>query len=251
MFRPGGSPARRVLLGLTAACVLVAAQFPGVQAQEKGAADSPLIGHFNRAIADAAVYRRAHLRRLRPLAFDPASGAARVVTLTAAPYTPGPQQLAREVWVTGVPEVREKARRFLGDPAMRLRQLLGLHPDSPVTHFVTLTVRRADVFRPAAEPDPTTSWPCADPDAPECGEAIPASAPEPHVRWMANQMLSAYLISRPLRTDGYPWTRLGYTYDWHPGADRYGASEYVVRSGARVTVEAVTPVRDYLSAANP
>jgi len=39
--------------------------------------------------------------------------------------------------------------------------------------------------------------------------------------------------------NGYPWTRLGYTYDWNPNSPEVGLSEYIVRGGSTVTVAAV------------
>jgi hypothetical protein len=67
-----------------------------------------------------------------------------------------------------------------------------------------------------------------------------------HVQWLANQMLSSYVISESsLIPVGYPWTRLGYTYNWRPGADKYGASEYVIRKGATVKVTDIIPYQRY------
>jgi hypothetical protein len=63
------------------------------------------------------------------------------------------------------------------------------------------------------------------------------------VRWIADTMLSHWMIPQ-----GYPWTRLGYTYNWRPGASRYGASEYVVRAGSRVRVLSVAPAAEYCAA---
>jgi hypothetical protein len=237
-------PARLLLLLLVASALLFLT--PGrSHSVGPSSRSANLIRRFNEAIAIAAVYRRENLRPLHPLVFDPADQTTRVVSLTGPAYSPGPCRLDRDVWVTGVPEVQEKASRFTGDLAPRLRALLGLHPDTPVTHFVSLRVRQPDIFRPTADPDPTRPWPCADPQAPECGETFPEVVGQTHINWMARQMMASYLVSRPLRTDGYPWTRLGYTYDWWWGADRYGASEYVVSKGALVTVESVTPYRDY------
>jgi hypothetical protein len=62
---------------------------------------------------------------------------------------------------------------------------------------------------------------------------------------MAKQMLSSYIVAQPVLADGYPWTRMGYTYNWKPGADRYGASEYVLRKNAVVTINQVVPYREY------
>jgi hypothetical protein len=144
-----------------------------------------------------------------------------------------------------VPEVKNKCQTARGDLELWLRQLLGLHPNKQVTHFVVMEVKKGDIFRPTVNPDPTTTWPCGDPKTKECGESFPEGVAEEHIKWMANQMLSSYLISKPLKTDGYPWTRLGYTYNWRPGADRYGASEYVVRQGAVVNIEEIVPYREY------
>ena len=44
---------------------------------------------------------------------------------------------------------------------------------------------------------------------------------------------------------GWPWTALGYTYNWHPGSPRYGASEYLVRGGTQVVVTGVIPIAEY------
>jgi hypothetical protein len=48
--------------------------------------------------------------------------------------------------------------------------------------------------------------------------------------------------------NGYPWTHLGYTYNWTPGADRYGASEYVIRGGATATIVDNVPSLKYCAA---
>jgi hypothetical protein len=45
--------------------------------------------------------------------------------------------------------------------------------------------------------------------------------------------------------DGYPWTRLGYTYDWAPGASGIGASEFVTRKEMPVIVKAKVPTVAY------
>lgn len=35
----------------------------------------------------------------------------------------------------------------------------------------------------------------------------------------------------------YPWTGLGYTYDWADNGTEYGLSEFILKNGAEVTVE--------------
>jgi hypothetical protein len=235
------------------AVAVVAAGLAAGPADGRAAVSERLLGTYNRSISSAAVYRHSDLRRLRPLRFDRRTHTAVVSTLTGDPYVTGSQRLHKEVWVTGAPEVKTKCEKAMKrlkprQLALFLRELLGLHPDTPVTHFVTFTVRRDDVFRPAVNPDPTTRWPCGDPGSPECGLIFPRGVSRSHIDWMANEMLSAWIVASPLRLDGYPWTRLGYTYDWRPGANRYGASEYVVQPGSNVDVTSVTPYEPYCGA---
>jgi hypothetical protein len=44
---------------------------------------------------------------------------------------------------------------------------------------------------------------------------------------------------------GYPWTRLGYTYDWGNPESEVGLSEFVVAAGSMVGIEAVSDNETY------
>ncbi|MBK8453511.1 MAG: hypothetical protein WAQ53_14365 [Thiofilum sp.] len=44
---------------------------------------------------------------------------------------------------------------------------------------------------------------------------------------------------------GYPWTRLGYTYDWGKPNNPIGFSEFVIDKGAKVEVKSVTTTAKY------
>jgi hypothetical protein len=202
---------------------------------------------YNDTVIDAATYRHENLRHLFPLKFDPATLTATVVTLTGYDYPMGGQNLSRNIWVTAAPEVQQKCQTFTdSDLELRLRQLLGLQPTAKIGNFVTMTVNWKDIFRPTPNPLTTSEWPCADRQEQTCGELFPGWVSSDHIAFIANQMLTSYIVS----TDhngaySYPWTRLGYTYDWKPGADRYGASEYVIRSGAFVNVTEKIPYATY------
>jgi hypothetical protein len=50
---------------------------------------------------------------------------------------------------------------------------------------------------------------------------------------------------------GYLWTHLGYTYDWAPDHDRYGASEYVIRAGAPALIVGNVTAEAYCRLAKP
>ena len=208
---------------------------------------SSILAAYNAAIYDAAVYKFSNLRPLKPLEFD-STKAVSVVTLTNSNYKLGKTKLSGDVWVTAVPEVRDVCRGFSNDLEQRLRQLLGLHPSEKFTNFVVMRVKEKEIFRPTANPDPTTKLPCSSPAPANCGEAFPVGVGKAHVQWLANQMLNSYMISESyLIPMGYPWTRLGYTYNWRPGANKYGASEYVIRKDSTVTVTETVPYKKYCS----
>lgn len=207
--------------------------------------EASILAAYNAAIYDSSVYKFSNLRPLTPLKFD-ASKSVSVVTLTSFDYKLGETKLPVYVWVTAVPEVHDTCRGFSGDLKLRLRQFFGLHPNGEFTAFVIMKVKAGDIFRPTANPDPTTTLPCAHPIPANCGEAFPETISDAHVRWFANQMLNSYVLSESsLIPVGYPWTRLGYTYDWKPGANKYGASEYVIRQHSTVTVTEIVPYKQY------
>jgi hypothetical protein len=139
-----------------------------------------------------------------------------------------------EVWVTLEGEVRDSCARFPREAVeVETARLLGLTPrDGPGRSFVVLELPAAALFRPAADPDPTRAEPCLSAGCP----APPDSA-----------AMRAFLERQ--RATGYPFTGLGYTYNWRDGAPRYGASEYVIRAGTRVRVVSVTAPDRYCTRA--
>jgi len=193
---------------------------PGFQTADPGESMAELWAQYNAAVIDAAVYRPENVRDLFPLRVDNDAGRTTVVTLTDWNYPEGRQTLTRAIWVTAAPEVLNKCRTFKDkDLAMRLRQLLGLQPDAPVVRFVTMTVDQRDVFRPALNPIPTTPALCNVQKDKKCAQAFPDWASEEHRRWIMQQTLDSYMVLNPPdHCCSYPWTRLGYTYDWKKGA---------------------------------
>lgn len=148
-------------------------------------------------------------------------------------YVGQPMTLTREVWVTAVPELQNAVSKWtLSDEmlTLRLEQLLGLPPDQGKTHFVEMWVNPADVFRPC---------PDAEIDDTRCDLDFPDNPTPEHKAWIENLSASSY------GDNGYPWTRLGYTYDWHDPAHETGLSEFVVRAGAAVEIVSFTPTRTY------
>ena len=65
-------------------------------------------------------------------------------------------------------------------------------------------------------------------------------APAEHRRWFQSWRDEAYTVA-----PGFPWTRLGYTYDWGSPTSVVGASEYVVRGDATVFPATAYATEDY------
>lgn len=214
--------------------------FLAVLALAACATTTPVPPPFEQSMYQAAVFNQENLRELKPVVPD-ANAEVLVVTLKPSLWNLGPTQIqTRPVWVSVVPEVKERCKTFPSEVlAMRLRQILGLQPKDTVAYFITLKVRAVDLFRPTPDPRTDTIYPCLDPVLKTDCNVFPTNVDPKHKQWMADTFLTLQI------PNGYPWTHLGYTYNWAPGADRYGASEYLVRIDANVVVTEATPIAEY------
>lgn len=125
------------------------------------------------------------------------------------------------------------------DTTLRVCQVLGLPPVNPKTntHIAEIWVPASQLYRPAGNPDITTNTTNA---------ILVNNAPVSYAGWFNSYIIFAYY--RPLQgaTDfHFPWTRLGYTYDWAPGANEMGLSEFVLQPNSGIWVEKVRKVADY------
>lgn len=113
---------------------------------------------------------------------------------------------------------------------LRLEQLIGLPPEFGYTHFTAFTVKAEDVIRPAYQPDPTEQV---------TADILDGSALGEHSEWFAGNEQWSYVDS------AWPWTRLGYTYDWSEGNEK-GLSEFLILSGSEVKVEWTITTEEFL-----
>jgi hypothetical protein len=160
--------------------------------------------------------------------------AVRMVTWTGwGGYAVGETTLSQAVWLSAVPQLKTLCQGTPADQvAARVQEILGMPPADASdlgNHFVEMWVRPADLFRPC---------PDAEIDDTSCDLLFPASATAEHRAWMNANYASSYA---PWQGSQYPWTALGYTYDWCNPPTKVGASEFVVRAGATVTVTGVHP----------
>lgn len=130
----------------------------------------------------------------------------------------------REIWVTTAPQLKGfiAGNEITGDACvLRLEQLLGLPPHNGKKWFVEIWASPKDLFRPS--PDPGINDTEAQLDF--------SKDASPEYREFFNQLKNA-----SYGPGGYPWTRLGYTYDWGGADDEIGLSEFVVVKGADIMV---------------
>lgn len=145
---------------------------------------------------------------------------------------------------------------------MRIKQILGLPPDANYGYVNRFWVRTSDMFRPCTDPQITSS---------SCPTEVPAGLPasvagistvdflwkQANYAWrVPSKRGSSAAISCAADFNGstggqclgFPWTRLGYTYDWAPGAkDDRGVTEFVVPKGTVVYMESVTTQREIVA----
>ena len=146
--------------------------------------------------------------------------------------------LEQEVWVTAAPMLKEFCRAAdMGsqDLTLRLEQLLGLPPHGGKDRFVEFWADPNDLFRPS--PDPGISDHEAELDFPVSGRFVTIS--REYIRWFNDLKRDSY------SGNAFPWTRLGYTYDWGNPESEVGLSEFVIRKGAVVSIRGVYTIEDY------
>lgn len=164
-----------------------------------------------------------------------------VVTWTAVDkYEVGYQIAQGDVWVTVAPELKNFCRKLnLSSEklTLRLKQLLGLPLKPQKTDMVEIWADPEDLFRPS--PDPEISDREAGLDFPKSDKFLTIA--DDHICWFNKNKRTSYTIEEY----PYPWTRLGYTYDWDNPKSEIGLSEFVIRKGARMQIHSVVKLDAY------
>jgi hypothetical protein len=250
-------PAMLCALALVTGCAAQLVPPTASPGSVPSAAARNLASIYEDSIYQAAVVAPGDALPLRPL--DPgADGTFTVFTWAECRGTVKPSQCGSyiadqpvevkwDIWATAGDEVRNKCKGA-SNLSLRIWQILGMPPDQGGTwRMVTLTgVQPANIFRPCTDPRTDTT---------QCNgtsfvEPLPPNAPPNFFEWFAKQAISSWQISRPRHKGvSYPWTRLGYSFDWDPQATSpYGASEYVIPGRSKpvqVMVKRVESAEDY------
>ena len=139
------------------------------------------------------------------------------------------------VWCVSAGElyqfIREN-RNEVTDWNLRLHQIMGM-PENKATSVTSLWVDADLLYRPAYVTDPNaemqnTLQPTGD-----------ASFDASYKEWFDGNIIWSYFDS------AFPWTRLGYTYDWADNGTEYGLTEFLIFSGATAKVETTHTLEDF------
>lgn len=150
------------------------------------------------------------------------------------------------LWVSLVPQAQLACTQpgYAGDYPLRLRlqMAFGL-PPVPIKEagdelvVMELWVRVVDLQRPAADPDPHSNTTSLD---------LPTAVSPVYRSWFNYTRAYQYGTKKDPVGTGYPWTQLGYTYDWSPSNPSHvGMSEYVLQPGAHVYLIGKTAIAQY------
>jgi hypothetical protein len=152
-----------------------------------------------------------------------------------------------DIWVTAAPFIKDRCIRFYRthkDPKMRLRQLLGLQPFTVETFFLEVWVKPVDLFRPC--PDNGT-------EDTSCDLNLPETVSTEYREWFNNLRSIQYVdcSDKQFHELGYPWTQLGYTYDWSPdNPSHVGLSEFVISRNMNVYISGKYSTQKYCTTDN-
>ncbi len=175
----------------------------------------------------------------------------KVATFTNHKYEVGstaPQPV--DIWVTVVPELKNFCTGYDANEenvVLRLEQLLGLPPSHKKSkNIVEFWAAPQDMFRPT--PDPEISDREAELEFRQANNFLSVS--EEYRSWFNNRLneFNSQLKDMKPGKIPFPWTRLGYTYDWGESENHIGLSEFVVRKGADIEIDSVSTVNNYCQA---
>jgi len=132
-------------------------------------------------------------------------------------------------WITTAPEMLDflKKNHFPSAESLHLRiaQILGMPPDTKNDYFVEFWVYPENLFRSTPDPEINDH---------EADLYFPGNVSPKHKSWFLNEIKNKYDTTT---TSAFPWTRLGYTYDWADPLHKVGLSEFVVDTSSVVTVK--------------
>lgn len=150
------------------------------------------------------------------------------------PCEPGDGLAQQDIWATSLGEVTDWYRENgsgVTDWDLRFAQLLGMPDDNGCTRFTAFWIPPSEAIRPAYITDVTAQMKngydqITDPD---------------YRTWFDGNIIYSYFESE------YPWTRLGYTYDWSGGDSAYGLTEFLIADGSGAEIAFTYSTEDFVA----
>jgi hypothetical protein len=225
----------------TVLCTLL---FVLVLTRTQNAAAESIEALYQAAVLESIIAAPSEIRPLVSLTKDDPlttwNGKGQVLLLTfhkyPESYVAGRDYVTRygEVWAFTDKEILKWYKENssgVRDWELRFKQLIGVPPDKEYTHFSAIWTSPEDVKRPAYEPNAAS----------QVSEiSLPRGVNPDFRKWFNGNIVRSYLEG------AYPWTKLGYTYDWARKSKTYGLSEFLVRKDATVTVEFTKTIDEFL-----
>ncbi len=143
------------------------------------------------------------------------------------------------IWVTTASELQNLCQTASFGRAegldLRLKQLLGLPPTVDKKYFVEAWVLPEDMFRPCLDNKVAES---------NCNLSFPDETTKEYKEWVDQLRLASYFHAE--WNKNYPWTQLGYTYDWNPkNKNHVGLSEFVIDKNKEIIINRFYTTMEY------
>lgn len=139
-----------------------------------------------------------------------------------------------DAWVTVVPDLRRYLSAYTGTNCLlRVKQALGMPHTVGNNMIAEFWVDPRLLFRPAPDPEITDYEAQLDFSYTNSARLAVSAV---HYSWFTNQVA----------VNAWPWTRLGYTYDWAKSQNIAGPSEFIIPQGSVFTVNSITDAETYI-----
>lgn len=170
---------------------------------------------------------------------------------------------SRQGWYTPNPDLRNicKDPKVI-DKVKRIKQVLGLPPNKQFDGIIEVYAPLSSIFRPCPDPEiydrqcvaeiPVVNSASSSTDSPwycpSDGEEVVQIGEEyvdvksSHFKWMCDTW--GYNYKNDGTYNNYPWTGLGYTYDWG-SPNGIGLSEFILEKNAQVVFRRKMTVEEY------
>ena len=152
----------------------------------------------------------------------------------AEPCEPGEPLVHKDIWATSLGEFKNWYRENGGgvtDWDLRVSQLLGMPDGGGCTRFSAFWISPSAVVRPAYVTDVTA----------QMENGYDQITDPVYQTWFDGNIIYSYFESE------YPWTRLGYTYDWSGGDSVYGLTEFLIADGSTAEIAFTCSTEDFVA----